>query len=304
MKRVLVTGATGFIGRHSLDTLLQRGFEVHAVTSGEPRSRRLDCHWHSVNLLDASQVKSLLQQAQPTHLLHFAWYAVPGKYWTAEENFQWVQASLELLQQFRNQGGQRVVMAGTCAEYDWSYGYCSEALTPTKPSLVYGVCKQALQAMLTVYAEQTGLSSAWGRIFFLYGSYESPSRLVASVIRSLLANQPALCSHGNQIRDFLHVQDVADAFVALLESEVKGTVNIASGVPITLKALIYKIAVMLKHSDLIQLGAIAAAEKEVPFLVANTERLLHEVRWTPKYSLDEGLVHTIEWWKKQLEVKV
>jgi nucleoside-diphosphate-sugar epimerase len=301
MKRVLVTGASGFVGRHTLKTLLQRGFDVQAIAAKNQPSDRSGCTWHLADLLDLTQIKELMSQIRPTHLLHFAWYAIPGKYWTSEENFSWVQASLELLRQFREQGGERVVMAGTCAEYDWNYGYCSEFLTPRNPSSPYGICKNALQEMFSSYSEQTSLSSAWGRIFFPYGPYEAPQRLVPSVIRSLLSGEVANCTHGNQIRDFMYVQDVADAFVALLESEVSGAVNIASGQPITLKEIVYNISNKIGHPELVNLGAIPVNQQEPPLLVADVTRLSNEVKWSPKFKFDIGLEQTINWWKIQME---
>ncbi|HMF58148.1 MAG TPA: NAD-dependent epimerase/dehydratase family protein, partial [Pyrinomonadaceae bacterium] len=170
MKRVLLTGASGFIGRHCLTALSERGYEVHAVWSKERAGvdTMPGSHRHKADLLDSAQVTSLLEQVRPTHLLHCGWYAVPGKYWTATENFRWVESSLHLLQTFAAMGGQRAVGVGTCAEYDWRYGYCSERLTPLNPATTYGACKHALQLMLDALSKQTGLSAAWGRLFFLY----------------------------------------------------------------------------------------------------------------------------------------
>jgi nucleoside-diphosphate-sugar epimerase len=241
----------------------------------------------------------LFERVQPSHLLHFAWYAAPGKYWSSPENMRWVQASLGLLQSFHSHGGSRVVMAGTCAEYDWNYGYCSEALTPLAPVTLYGTSKHALQLLLRAYADQSGLSAAWGRIFFLYGPREHPSRLVASVIQSLLRRETADTSHGSQIRDFLHVQDVAGAFVSLLSGAVKGAVNIASGEPVRLKDIILRIADQLNGRELVRLGAFPASPTEPPLLVANTRRLNDEVGFKPVFDLDSGLAQTIEWWKHQ-----
>ncbi len=289
MKRVLLTGATGFIGRHCLPSLLASGYEVHAVSSNSPPKTLPGVQWHQTDLLDAKQVVKLVTGVQPTHLLHFAWFVVPGKYWTSLENLRWVQASLDLLDAFASSGGERVVMAGSCTEYDWKYGYCSEQTTPLIPSALYGSCKHALQIMLNTFAKQIGISAAWGRIFFLYGPHEHPARLVASVIRSLLNNEPARCSHGNQIRDFLYVQDVADAFVALLESDVSGPVNIGSGHPVALKDIICKIAKEVNRQDLIQLGALPTSANEPPLLVADVSRLSNEVSWVPRYDLDQGL---------------
>jgi nucleoside-diphosphate-sugar epimerase len=300
MKRVLVTGATGFIGRHLLAPLVERGFDVHAVTHRAPLSVASGCTWHVSDLLDTTQIAPLMQAVQPTHLLHLAWYAVPGRYWTALENFAWVQASLEVLRRFHEAGGVRVVMAGTCAEYDWTYGYCSEHTTPTRPHTIYGTCKLALHNMLAAYARETHLSSAWGRIFFLYGPDEHPSRLVASVARSLLRGEVARCSHGNQLRDYLHVHDVADAFAALLDSGVAGAVNIASGQPVAVKDVIYRIGAILGRRDLIRLGAVPAGPDDPHLLCADVQRLSDDVGWSPQFDLDSGLARTIMWWKHQL----
>ncbi len=298
MKKVIVTGASGFIGKHTLNSLIQKDFEVHAISSQVQSQTNASVKWYQVNLLDVNQTKEFFSKIQATHLLHFAWYAVPGKYWQAEENFLWVQSSLELLRQFHQQGGQRIVMAGTCAEYDWKYGYCSELITPRRPNTAYGICKQALQEMLKSYSEINKLSSAWGSIFFPYGADEHPRRLVSSVIISLLKGKVAQCSHGNQIRDFIYVQDVADAFVALLESNVTGVVNIASGKPIAIKDMVYKIADKIGKVELIELGAIATNPREPPLLVADVSRLSNEVGWLPQFDWDRGLNQTIAWWKK------
>jgi nucleoside-diphosphate-sugar epimerase len=253
------------------------------------------------NLLDINPIKQLFEQIKPTHLLHFAWcYSMPGKYWQAEDNFLWVQASLEILKQFQAQGGQRVVMSGTCAEYDWNYGYCSEFLTPKNPSSPYGICKNAMQEMLQSYAKLTNLSSAWGRIFLPYGPYEYVDRLVPSVICSLLKGEPARCSHGRQMRDFLYVQDVADAFVAILESDVTGSVNIGSGQPIAIKDIVYKIGEQMGRYDLIQLGAIPAATNDTPLVIADVKRLFDEVGFQPTYNLERGIEETINWWRSSM----
>ncbi len=299
MKRVLLTGATGFIGRQSIPFLRERGYEIHAVSSQpQPATESSVAVWHQADLLNPAYTADLLANIQPTHLLHFAWYAVPGKYTTAAENLAWVQSSLALVQAFVQQGGQRVVMAGTCFEYDWQYGYCTEHVTPCAPNTLYGTCKHALAQMLQAYATQNGSSAAWGRIFFLYGPHEYPQRLVASIIRALLNHEPARSSHGKQIRDFLHVADVASAFVSLLDSPVTGEVNIASGEPVTLRDIIFCIADILGQRDLVRLGALPARAGEPPLLVADTRRLREEVGWSPTYDLEHGIRQTIEWWQE------
>ena len=300
MKKILITGASGFIGRNCLSRLLNVGYEVHAVCPDPIIKNDLRINWHRMDLLNIRQAEEVAADVKATHLLHFAWYAEPKKYWNSEENLRWVQASIALLKSFYSNGGHRAVMAGTCAEYDWHDGYCSEKETPLLPATVYGKCKHDLQTALASFSDKTGLSSGWGRIFLLYGPHEHPQRLVSSVIISLLQGRPASCSHGNQIRDFLHVEDVASAFVALLESDVRGPVNIASGQGIALKDVILKIGEKLGRPELIRLGAIPSSKDEPPLLVADVHRLKEEVGWTPRFNIDTGLDQTIDWWKENL----
>ena len=299
MKKILLTGVSGFIGRHCLPIFKNKNYEVHAVYLKNPGENDSNINWHRVDLLDSDQTKSLIEKIRPTHLLHFAWFAKPGEYWTSVENVRWVQASLNLMQTFAEKGGQRVVMAGTCAEYDWRHETFSEDATPLLPNTMYGTCKNSLQAILKKYSEQVGISSAWGRIFFAYGPFENPTRLVPSVINSLLAGEPALCSHGHQIRDFLYVEDVAEAFAALLDSEIQGPINIASGKPVALREIILKIAEQLRRTDLIRFGAIPPNENDPERMVGDANRIISELKWSPKYELEHGLEQTIKWWKNQ-----
>jgi nucleoside-diphosphate-sugar epimerase len=298
-KKVLLTGATGFIGHHCLESLKARGYEVHAVSSKPMKSGASSVYWHQANLLEPGTAKALLVEVKATHLLHLAWFVVPGKLIAAPENFAWVRASMELVQEFAAAGGKRLAICGSGYEYDWSYGYCSEKLTPAVPNTVYGSCKQALNLLTQSFASQAGLNCAWGRVFFLYGPNEHPQRLVSSVILSLLKGDPAKCSHGRQIRDYMHVQDVADGMVALLDSEVTGSVNVASGQATTLREIVLTIGRLMGKAELIQLGAIPARANDTALVVGENLRLLNEVGWKQRYDLETGLQQTIEWWRAQ-----
>jgi len=293
MKTLLITGATGFIGRHSLTSAINKGYDVYSITIDDSMPSIEGVKWLHLDLFDYQATKQKISEIRPSHLLHFAWYAEPGKYWTSVENIKWVQASLELLMVFQQSGGKRAVFAGSCAEYDWNYGFCSESVTPLVPNTLYGVCKNSLQHMVSRFSAETGISSAWGRIFHLYGPFEHPQRLVPSIINSLLGGQEALCSHGEQIRDFMHVQDVADAFVALLYSDAQGPVNIASGNPVRIREVVIKIASKLGAENLVKFGAIPVPESEPPLLLADVQRLNKEVGWGPSWNLDKGLSQTI-----------
>jgi nucleoside-diphosphate-sugar epimerase len=298
MKRVLLTGGTGFIGRQAVRFLAERGFEVHLVSRKQESGRKMGIHCHQADLFDEETINDLLKKVRPTHLLHFAWYAEHGKFWDSSENLRWVAASLSLLLNFAAAGGKRFVGAGTCAEYDWTDGHCVENQTRLTAQSLYGVCKGGLREIAQKFSEQAGLSMAWGRVFHLYGPYESPARFVPSVIVPLLNGEPALCTHGQQLRDLLHVEDVASAFAALLDSEVTGPVNVASGRETPLKDAAALIAERIGRSDLLRLAARPAAADDPRRITADVKRLRDEVRWRPKYDLESGLQEAIDWWKE------
>jgi nucleoside-diphosphate-sugar epimerase len=166
----------------------------------------------------------------------------------------------------------------------------------------YAAGKLALQRALAEFSSREQLSAAWGRIFFQYGPYEHPERLVASVIRHLLKDQPALCTHGRQVRSFLHVADVGAAFVRLLDSEVQGPVNIGSDERTSLAGIIEGIARLIGRPELVRLGARSAPAGEPPILIPDVHRLRDELHWQPRFTLAEGLADAIAWWRNQLDL--
>jgi nucleoside-diphosphate-sugar epimerase len=299
-KKVLITGATGFVGRHTLAPLAALGYEIHAVAHSG--SIEVDgVQWHRLDLVDERAMRELVQSIAPTHLVHAAWTLAPGKYLSSPDNLAWLRASLSLVEAFAAAGGRHAAITGTCFEYDWTDGVCSEE-TPLRPKSLYGAAKAALHLAGQAFAKQSGFTLAWARLFFLYGPHEHPARLVASVVRSLLLNEPARCSHGEQIRDFLHVQDAAGALVHLVDRGIDGAINVASGERTRLKDLIYHVAGQLHGRDRVELGAVKVPPGEAPLVVADVKRLRTELGWTPSFDLERGLAQTIAWWRTELKI--
>ena len=299
-KRILVTGGTGFIGRHCLAGLSAHGYEVHA-TSTRPQCAQTGIHWHQINLLDEARTTALIAELRPAGLLHLAWYAKHGLFWDALENLDWVRASLTLLRAFIDHGGRRMVGAGTCAEYDLGDGHCIESSTRLVPQSLYGVSKNAFRSIAAEAARHSGFSFAWGRIFYLYGPGEQASRLVPLIVRSQLRREKIVCSGSDLLRDYLYVTDVASALIALFVSPLEGAVNIGSGNAISVGSIADTIADRLGAPQLVEFKTRERVDTTAPLIVADSTRLFGELGWRPAVSLDDGIDQTIEWWRQNAE---
>lgn len=276
--RVLLTGATGLIGRQVVQPLTRRGYEVIAVTR---RGQGLRGHL----LVDPEAVA---EAARAECLLHLAWHDGPHRMGAAE-NLDWVGASLRLLSAFAAAGGKRAVMVGSCAEYDWTGAGRMDEATPLRPASVYGAAKAATGLAAMAGAKALGLSLAWARVFFVYGPGEPEGRLFGDIIRGLKAGRTVDCTDGMQRRDFLHSADVGAALAALLASPVDGAVNIGSGGAVPVREMIGTLARMMGREDLIRLGARPRPADDPPLIEAEVARLAGEVGFAPRHDIESGI---------------
>ncbi len=299
--RVLVTGASGFIGLPLAAELARRGAEVHALSRRRSPPPLPGVRWHEADLADGAGVADLLCELAPERLVHLAWCMEHGHYWRAPENVAWVEWSLNLVRAFVRHGGRRLLVLGTCAEYGWSSATepLRESRSPIAPATLYGAAKDALRRVAGAYAEQEGVELAWARPFFLYGPRERPERLVASTVRSLSAGEPVSTGAGARVRDFLHVQDAAGALAALLDSPVTGAVNVASGVGVRVDEVVEHLAWLLGRPELVRRETLPDRPGEPPLLVADVARLREEVGYHPRWELGDGLAATVRWWAEQ-----
>lgn len=303
--RVLVTGAAGFVGSHVTRRVVQDGHAVWAaIRPGESTDRLADVLDHlsvvAVDLREASAVQNLISAARPDCTIHLAWYAVPGKYWTAPENLDCVTMTLALARALGAAGCSRLVAAGSCAEYDWNYGYLSEDTTPLKPRSLYGACKNATREILDAFCIRAGMQFAWTRLFYLYGPTEAKERLVPHVVLALLRGECAKCTNGEQIRDFLHVDDVASAVWAVAKSDLSGPVNIGSGQPVKIRTIVETIAKHLHREEKVELGSFSGDPYEPALLLADVRKLTSVAGWKPSLSLKDGVANTCEWWRSTI----
>lgn len=292
-RRILVTGAGGFVGRQVLAPLRALGFEVHAVTT-RARAPLPGVTWHVADLLTAKG-RSAALAAEPDTLLHIAWYVAHGQFWMAPENLAWAAASAGLLEDFVQAGGRRFIGLGSCAEYgaappDAAPWAETRALAP---ATLYGLAKASFATQLA----GAGISTAWARLFHLFGPGEAPRRLVPAVMAALRAGRPADCTSGRPVRDFASTWFVGRALAALAASEVQGAVNVAAGDGLPIAVLVGHIGRLSGQPALIRLGALPDRPEEVPYMVAVTDRLRREVGFTEACDLEGDLGRL---WREEL----
>jgi nucleoside-diphosphate-sugar epimerase len=228
--------------------------------------------------------------------VHAAWVAEPGKYLTSLVNVDLMGATLSLAMTLARHGCRRLVGIGTCFEYDTSAGYLSEEM-PLAPAHLYSATKAGTYLALKQLGVLVGIEVAWARLFYLYGPDEHPRRLVPVIVRALLHGQEAQSTPGLQVRDFLHIEDVALAVGAIVHSDLVGAVNIGSGQPVTVAAIVKQLGALSGRPDLVRLGALPYGPGDPMFICANVRKLVSRTGWQPRWPIAEGLADAMAWWR-------
>ena len=292
--RVLVTGAGGFIGRPAADALEEAGHEVYRLVRSDPGARDGALRGGRTlvaDLDDQKQVDRVLEVARPDAALHLAWYANPTDYLTqAWQNLASLERTLRLLRRLRDAGCHRVVLGGSCLEHG------SDSAAARSP---YAAAKRAAHAV-AVGLPPEDFSVACAHIFWVYGPGEDPRRGVPSVVRSLLRGEALDVTLGTPLREYLHVDDVGSALRAVVESDVTGRVDIATGEPVPLRAVFAEIVKAVGGPDLLRWGARPSGPDSA-FEVASDPSVLRTVTtWRPRHSLETGIAETVGWWRERL----
>ena len=256
-KTLLLTGATGFVGRHVLQALHTQGHQLRIVARA-PHSRSFD--WPSENEIIFSPDAFAESPDWWTNtaenidaVLHMAWYAEPGQYLQSPLNLDCLMGTLAMAKGCVEAGVKRFVGVGTCFEYDTSHGYLSTR-TPLQPASPYAASKAAAYLFLREYFRQCGVSFAWCRLFYLFGEGEDSRRLVPYVRQQLERGEPVELTSGSQVRDYLDVRDAAYELVKHLLGSREGPINICSAEGKTVRELVEEVADEYGRRDLLRFG--------------------------------------------------
>ena len=300
--KVLVTGASGFIGRYLIEILDKDDYDVHGIyLSNNPGRALTNINWHNLDLFNYPEVKKFMKNIQPTHVIHLAWYTEHGKFWTSPKNRDWVNATIELFKSFKRYNGKKFISSGTKAEY-FDGEFIEEHLETVfeckegeakNPDTLYGQSKSHLHDELKKLDEGNEKTLVWTRVFDTYGPNEDEKKFCSYVIKQAMENKEVLCKNPLLGMDFLHVKDIANAFRNILDSKFVGEVNISSGNSVTLKYIAEFILNKLDATSLLNLNHESKDKRKI----YGNNNLLKSLGWTQKYDIEEGLSDLIRFYK-------
>jgi len=243
MKKVLVTGATGFIGNYVIEELLRLNCDVIATSLHEEKAKQFDWHnkvkYLSFDLNDLDDSKNYFDYfGKPDLLIHLAWEGLPNykSSFHVDEN---LPRHFSFLSNLIRNGLKDVSITGTCFEYGMKEGRLSENM-PSAPDNFYAIAKDLLRKQLEELKSKYSFSLKWIRLFYMYGKGQNPKSILAQLEKAIQNKEAVFnMSGGEQVRDYLPVEKVAEYIAKIaLQTETDGIINCCSGSPISIKQLV------------------------------------------------------------------
>jgi UDP-glucose 4-epimerase len=302
--RVLLTGATGFVGSHLLARLLRDGEHSVAVVLRATAAR-----WRIAELLgrvriiegDLARIAELTEPVGrfgPEAVLHLAWGHVADRQQSPLLQVDNVRDTLELVRLAHAAGARHFLGVGSQAEY----GPCPHRIDegqPTRPSTAYGTAKLCAGLLAGQMCACLGLRFAWLRLFSAYGPMDLPTTMISRVGRALLSGERPVTTRGEQLWDYLYVADAAEAIHGVLnEPSASGVFNLGSGRVQTIRSVVERLRDLVRPGAELGLGELAYGPEQLMHLEADVERLRRSIAWEAVTDLDTGLSHTVAWLRR------
>jgi nucleoside-diphosphate-sugar epimerase len=301
MKRVLVTGGAGFVGSAVVRNLVAKQKDVAILIRKSSNLRRLDNILPNVQLIkgDLGEINSSfsdIKSFSPDAIVHIAWGGVGGINRNDLNQLDNIKSSFELFSLANTIGCKYFLGVGSQAEYGLSEGIINES-QPTTPKSLYGLSKLTTGLMLEKKSLSNGMAFCWLRLFSSYGPDDEPTFMLPYLITQLLQGKMPLLTAGEQIWDYIHVDDVASAVCAALDKKVVGIYNLGSGLGHPLRTVIEKVRDLVNPELKLGFGRIPYTKNQVMHLQADIAALESATGWSPHISLDQGLSSVVDWYK-------
>lgn len=313
MKSAIVTGATGMIGSHVVNLLLEQGVNVTAII--RPMSEKMrnlksldinspvDKVRGKLQIVECSlwELPSLRDKLGWEHdvLFHFGWgYTFGTGRNDAPKQEENIKAAIDAVHLAYEAGCKTFVGAGSQAEFGITESKLSDDL-PKDPVTGYGIAKLAACKLTQLECKNLGMKHNWGRILSCYGPGDNDYTMVMGAVRNMLKGERMQFTPAEQIWDYIYAEDCAKAFIAIAESGVnQKAYTIGSGEPRLMKDYIYAIRDAIDPSLEVGIGEREYNENQVMHLVADISELVKDTGFKPEIPFEEGIKRTVEWAKE------
>ena len=283
--KVLVTGASGFIGKPLLEQLLANGHEVVTLSRAAPTQHQNEHICCDLLTVDQQQLKALLNGCNFDALIHLAWDVSTPAFWHSEQNLKWLSASEVLFNVFFHSGGRFILGIGSCAEFSNISGLITEQ-TITQPDSKYGKAKVATREKLEALCSEQGRSCAWARLFYPYGQGELDHKLIPSLIDYFTSSGQTFKVNMDDVKDYIHINDTVAALLFILEHQYEGVFNIGTGEKTKISDIVRYVRSSLPTP--LNLKPVEDSGVVTPMVVPCMKKL-NTLGWRQKIALSEGI---------------
>jgi len=307
MKRVILTGGTGFVGANLARRLLKEGCDLHLLvrTGYKPwRIKKIknNAHLHTVNLADAVKLNSAIARIRPDWIFHLAAY---GAYPFQSDARAMVQTNIvgtiNLVEACLRTGFKTFVNTGTSSEYGFK-DHAPQETESLEPNSSYALSKASATLFCRYIAQSKKVCLPTLRLYSVYGPYEESTRLIPTLIRHGLKGElPPLVSP-DTAHDYVYVEDVVDAYLLAAETpkqEPGAVYNVGTGIQISLREVIGVVRQVMDISVKPKWGSMPDRNWDTNVWVADNRKIRETLGWQPRYSFEEGFRLTTEWFRQQ-----
>ena len=283
MKKLLITGSTGFIGKSLINLFLTKKYKIFALTRKNIKNKNIN--YIKSDLFDHTKIKKIIKKIKPNYLIHLAWEANPKKFHQSGTNFKWLHSSLNLYYNFCKYGGRRALLIGSCAEYNFNKKILKEDFIKKTDHTRYSLCKETFLDHAYKISKKFNTQLIWARLFWIYGINQKRGRLIPDLIYSAKKSKKIIVKNPSSIVNLLNVKDVCIALYKMFESNITGIVNIADKKNIKVIDIVNKCKNIFKNYKLNY--KINKIQYSKPYSVEIKK--LNLIRFNRLYSLEKGL---------------
>ena len=302
--RILLTGATGFLGSYVLKHLLALGHhEVAIFVRPESNTWRIDHLVNRVRRISASldklsSVSGDFFAFRPDTIIHLAWSGVGNRFRNDLAQMDNVRAAVNWIELAREVGATTWISSGSQAEYGPVQGVIDEG-KPTRPTTLYGIAKLSTCMFAEHLCADAGIRFGWLRVFSTYGPMDDPSWMIPYLILKLLNREKPSLTPGTQTWDYLHAEDAARAIVAVAAcGSASGVFNLGSGRPRRIREIVESIRDQINPALPLGFGEVPFRPDQVMHLEADVSRLHDQTGWSPQIKFEQGIAETVAWFRE------